>query len=80
MSSFEENEIKIAEIRKKALGTSKTKEQVDKEIKEYFETKVIPLQTKFIGNEKSASATEDETINKYYTNTVVAARKKLIGK
>lgn len=80
MSSFEENEIKIAEIRKKALGTSKTKAQVDAEIKEYFEQKVTPVQNKLIGSEKATKVSEDDDIKKYYDATVVNARKKLIGK
>lgn len=78
--SFESNEIIIAQIRAKALGTSKTKAQVDAEIKEYFEKKVTPIQVKMVGTEKAIKSTEDDTIEKYYTNTVTAERKKLIGK
>lgn len=80
MSSFEENEEKIAQIRAKALGQALSKAQADAETKEYFEKKVKPVQDKLVGTEKAIKTSEDGDTEKYYKDAVPAARKKLIGK
>ena len=80
MAAFEEDQVKIAAIRAKALGQNKTKAQIDAEIKDYFDKKVKAVQDKLVGTEKAVKATEDTDISDYYSKTVVNERKKLIGK
>jgi len=78
MASFEEDQIKIAEIRANMLkGGSKA--EADKKIQEYFDNKVKAVRAKLHGTDQANKASENEEIKTYYDVTVTNTRKKEVG-
>ncbi len=79
MATFEEDQIKIEQIRANLLkGGSKT--ESDKKNREYFDNKVTPVRAKLNGTDKANKASENSEVQAYFEGEVTAEREKLIGK